>query len=574
MLALLVTVLAFLIMTAILAQSIHNIVEAGYGRRRVAAINAAEAGLNWYAGALETGSNSLLVKLSSTKDKWSRGNDGWYTRQSSQASGKPDLSTFELRVKYSKTNPCASSGNPSTCSAANLTSPLDLTKYIGPLAPPFPDPVYAVVRSIGIAGTATRVMEQYVRLHAQTAAVAGGLSAISLCLGAAAKVSVLGDLAINNQAIPASVKTVYKDAGCEVTGNTGNVVIDKGKYLRTMPATAGHGDLLIRGGGLSVVDTKHIEVGGNLEVEGQIALGCAGGTACVQPSSACVTTGTIQCVSGSASGTGIFQGPYAHITGVQTVCSPVPGCPPDTYFTEIWWTDPEGNRSATWKTWSPVEVSASQITAAQIAAPTSRTVLHVSGQNCDIAMPSGNVSLRTTVAIVSECRYKFSSNGMTLAPKAGCTDCALLVMSVLPQTAKSYTEVNCGTPSAWSSNSLGPRDIWVAGNQDFSNAGFFLYTPCFLWVSGNQCQGCPNDPNVDYSPNPGDTDGDKTLEGREQWIRGQLIARYMMLKAGIRLIQSDIGQYVPDIPGQVYRFTQDIKFVREISVAAALANAA
>ena len=62
--SLMVTFVVLLIATAVIAQSIHNVQQAGYDRKRLTGVNAAEAGLNWFFGnvqnAVTTSSSTLL----------------------------------------------------------------------------------------------------------------------------------------------------------------------------------------------------------------------------------------------------------------------------------------------------------------------------------------------------------------------------------------------------------------------------------------------------------------------------------------------------------------------------------
>lgn len=549
--AILVSMIAFLIMTAVLAESIHNITQSGYGRRRIAAVNAAEAGLNWFANAA---SGASLTYLSSPGLQWTR-NSGWYIRAPQPASGSPDNATFQVFVRYSLTSPCSTLDDLRTCQVSNMSDPaVDLDAYEGPGEDPFPDPVYAIVRSVGVAGAAERALEAYVRLRANRTAVTGGLSAISLCLGPGAKVSVQGDLAINNQKIGAARPQAFK-ANCPTTWSTGNLVLEGGQYLRTFAGTNGVGNLYIKGGGLSVTGQRYAKISGRLWVEDSIELGCSGAGCSVKPSSSCVNTGTIQCVEGDALGQSIKQGTAGHIVGVQTTCNPA--CSPPANFTEIRW-DPANP----WPNWVVVEVTDTSAAnmKSQIEAPTSPTVLHISGPSCDVTLPSGTLTLKTSVALVSECRFSFRPPGTALAKSpATCTTCSLLVFSVIPM-GTALTSVQCGSPT-WSSP--GSRDVSIEGNQNFGSIGFFIYTPCYLWIQGNQCNGCTTDP----TPSDIDTSNGQTNDQNEVWIQGQFIGRYLILKNGVRLIQNDIGQYLTVLPGTVTSFKQDVKFIREIPVA-------
>lgn len=570
--ALMVTVIAFLIVTAILGQSIHNIVQTGYSRRRLAAVNAAEAGLNWYANRM---SRTSLTAITSSTYGWSydRSGGGWWTKSAQDAATAPEQATFELRVIYSESSPCGEIGDPSTCTLDLVPLPgLDLRTYAGRDAATFPNPIYAVVRSIGTAGSATRALEAYVRLRAGMTVVAGGLSAISLCLGSGAKISVYGDLAINNQAPPEGFPNAYHD-NCRETydDRSGNIVIDQGKYLRTVRSAASGGalgSLLIRGGGLKSTLNRHVEIDGNLEVEKKIQLGCDSGSACVRDETlTCPTDERMQCVRGDAQGSDIFLGPHAYVQGGQVLCAT---CPPDAFFTEIRWNANE------WNGWDIIPISSVpsmdqlEIYIEQARVP---TVLHITASCAASQIPiptktgGRSVTLYTSVAIVSECGYVFSNPGVILQPTGACGDCALLVLSVIPSglTADDMNISRCGNPGSWGG---GNRSISMDGNQEI-NTGLFLYTPCYMWISGNNYASAATEPTP-YDPYEGGGGG--TVGGSEYWVKGQFVAHWLIVKGALRMIQNDIGNYLQTLPGQVSSFEQDVKFVREISVDAALNN--
>lgn len=557
--ALLVTVIAFIIMTGVLAEAIHNIARAGYVRRRIAAVSAAEAGLNWYA---QVASSATLTSLSNPGLGWTHSTTGpdagWYVKGPLEASGGPEKATFRVFVRYSKTTPCPDITDLTTCLLTNMGPALDLTLFEGPGEDPFPDPAYAIVRAIGTSGSVSRALEQYVRLRPTLASLAGGLSAISLCMGTGAKVTVYGDLTINNQRSNGTRPAAFSSV-CPETYATGDIVLDQGKYLRTASyPPLGAGNLYIRGGGLWVQGQRYLKIEGNLWVENDILLGCSGAACQEKVSDPCAISGTIQCVRGTATGRVIKMGTYGHIQGSQTKCTSP--CPPPSFFNVQRWP------SQIWEGWNIIETTDTSESALKnaIESATTKTVLHITGGSCDVQMPAATITLKTSVALVSECSYSFTPPGTTLAKSpSSCTTCALLVMSVVPLGA-TLESLDCGNPSF---GSPGPHDVSIKGNQDFSNVGFFIYTPCFLLIEGNQCQGCTNDP----TPDEIDGTNGQSNGNNEVPISGQFSARYMMLKNGVRLIQNDILTYIPNLPSYVSSFKQDVKFVRELPVTDVLA---
>ena len=99
---------------------------------------------------------------------------------------------------------------------------------------------------------------------------------------------------------------------------------------------------------------------------------------------------------------------------------------------------------------------------------------------------------------------------------------------------------NCGTPAGnYLQRPYGPQDITIENNPSFL-APIFIYTPCIMWIGNNQSQ------------------------GNEDRVKGQFAARFMIINNAVTLTQNDIANFVTSLPGQIARFYQDVKFVREI----------
>lgn len=526
--ALLVTAIAFLVVTAVLTQSVHNVLQSGYARRRLAAINAAEAGLNWYANLAATSNPIALSTI-----QWTHDSSGWYSYTGGVATTAPETATFEVRAIYSSNSPCKSSAStPALCAFNDWFKAGKLT--LETLKPDeFPDSIYAIVRSIGrvgwvgsktSSGSVSRALESYVRLRAQRNGLSSGLMSTSVCLSAAAQVTVEGDLSVNNE--------VEFPSGFDSSCKSGDIVMDTGDSL-TLKAVPGNpdkgGSLTVRGGGLKVTNNATLNVAQDIWAEKAVAIGAGGTTA-----SGCTVSTVMQCVGDDVIAPSVTLGPKAVVLGEVIKCETP--CPPPSGFPELKW------RLSDWSAaWDPKALPDTSMTGAtglvqKINGVSIPTVFYyfTSAPPCSFDFANQSITLLTRVAVVSNCRYIFKSAGTSIA---GGADSALLLISAAPDTG--LLNAACtGT-----STSPGPQDIEISNNQSFT-AAVFLYTPCVLWLQNNQDQ--------------------------STYVKGQFVARFMWMKNKVILQQNDISQFVTTIPGQISNFLQDVKFVREISPEAAL----
>lgn len=553
--ALLTTAIAFVIMAAVLAQSIHNVVLAGYGRRRLAAVNAAEAGLNWYANLLSTSNVTAATRASlgwtiPASSCWDLGtplaSSCWYVLSPTNATAKarvtvanrPELATFELRVLLLTKDPCRSlTGEPTQCSLSNVTvRPTvwsagkvisdGILKAEDTASSPFPDTAYAVVRATGTVGSVQRTLETYVRLRAIRTNVPGGFLSEAVCLDNASKLIVQGDMSLSDQAkaLVDPALSVF-DADCR----TGDVEISSGDSLELRAFAGAGGTLAVRGGGVRVDGTRPVSIAKDIWAEGSVRLGTG------SAATTCPANG--QCVEGNVIGSAAVIGSNAYVAGSVIECAPA--CPPQLSFPSVVWD------AAQWSGWTIQQPASSAGLLDAIETPTSPTVFHIVGSPCDVSFAKnlasdGEIVLRTQIAIVSECSFSFSGASAAVKAAAGVTGAALLLLSVEPVGG-----ANCGSPAP---NSLGTHDVEINQNPSITT-GFFIYTPCFLWIGNNQNQ------------------------GNSEAIQGQFAARYLVVDQTVTLTQVNIGDVVSSLPGQLSGFEQDVRFVREIAPSIAASNA-
>lgn len=526
--ALMVAFLSFVIATAVLAQAIHNVTQSGYGRKRLTAVNAAEAGLNWFTKLANT---NPTTSLSGTG--WSSGTCASLFTTSPAATGTcyaatgtaatvPEAATYRVRVMYATTSPCPASGG--VASPCNLTDGVQL-----PTLPADFIYLYARVQSTGTVGVTSRTLESYIRLRPIRSGVATGLVAHSTCLqgGGNSRIEVDGTLAVEFQPEPWPLDP----AGNPICPTGGNVNVGNGDTLRIFARAGVGGSLIIRGGGLKVCNTCKFSVDRDVWAETGIELG---GTSSTMSLAACSGSTSSQCVGNDVKAPSITFGSNAYVGGRKIICSSP--CPPDTVFPTFNW-DP-----AQWVGWTIIEnVNTPNDLFTQIGNATVPTVFRISGipapstvpagawDNCDVNFTGAVLAIRTKVAIVSRCRFIFEKSGAILSGTG----------SLLLITASPAVDPSCNSRS---DRYGGVQDVTIANNQSFT-APVYIYTPCVLWIAGNQDSSSP------YA------------------VQGQFAARFLYIKNSVRLSERDVASYVNVVPGSVTRFFVDVKFVREIPTA-------
>mgnify|MGYP003347454244 CR=1 FL=1 len=318
-----------------------------------AAVNAAEAGLNWYANQLGTSGVTAIgnAGLGWTVPAASCDAAGtaitatcWYVFSPTNATASPqatvatvpEKATFEIRVLYSSQNPCKdpsgalNTGAARQCGLANVPvrpsawtttngvtalSQTGILQLVDTAAKPFPDTAYAIVRSTGIVGTVKRTLESYIRVRAIRGNLQGGLASISMCMGQSAKVNVYGDLSVNNEAVGGARPYAFS-TNCADTYATGDLVIGgQGGSLTLLASGDAGGSLTIRGGGVTVKGNAPFSIARDVWAEGSVAIGT--GTSAL---SACPLSGTIQCVGGDAIGSAVTVGSNAYVAGDTIIC--------------------------------------------------------------------------------------------------------------------------------------------------------------------------------------------------------------------------------------------------------------
>lgn len=156
--ALIVTLIAFVLATAVLADAFHVVFGSLQTQRRVTAIDVAEAGLNWYTNDIGQNGHGLkyLGGDPSVTTPWSGSGPGPYTVPAQSVQG----GSFALSVTYSKDG-----------------APLNLR----PLPGSFPTTFQAIVTSVGTVGGTTRTLRAKLTMQPNFSSVNSGFSGMFIC---------------------------------------------------------------------------------------------------------------------------------------------------------------------------------------------------------------------------------------------------------------------------------------------------------------------------------------------------------------------------------------------------------
>lgn len=539
--ALMVAFLSFVIATAVLAQAIHNVTQSGYGRKRLATVNAAEAGLNWF------------TQLANTQPQTALSGTGWTagtcasmfttspapTGQCYEATGTaatvPQQATYRVRVMYSTTNPCPASGG--------LATPCSMTAgtALGTLPGDYFN-LYARVQSTGTVDVTSRTLESYIRLRPIRNGIKSNLVAYSTCLtgGGNSRIQVDGTLYVEFQPEPWPVNSDGSALCPNATSGGSFVNVGSGDSLSIYAQGGVGGSLIIRGGGLKVCNTCKFFAERDVWAETEIQLG---GTSASTSLASCPSSSASQCVNNDVKAPIVTFGSNAYVGGKKIICSSP--CAPDSSFPQhTWnpteWTSAGWTVSNAWSSGPPLTVPSTCGTATpqwqcDIRSAADQTVFYIAappittstGLNpCDVNFTGSTLSINTKVAIVSQCRFVFERSGAILSGTG-----SLLLISASPAV-----EPDCRGRSV---DYGGVQDVLIANNQTFSTP-IYIYTPCVLRISGNQDTS---------SPYP---------------VAAQFAAKYLYIKNSVRLSERDVAAYVSIVPGTVQRFFVDVKFVREI----------
>lgn len=161
--ALAIVLVVFLLITAVVSQAMYDVSQAMSARRRTEAINAAEAGIGWYAQFVDSATVPDLVDL-----PWVN-SAGTYSL--TQAGGLPGvasadafnaggLATFRIEAKYFSALPCPQPAVGAAVSGCSMSGAPIVASWPTTLS----SPIWAIVRSTGRSAGFERTMETVMKL--------------------------------------------------------------------------------------------------------------------------------------------------------------------------------------------------------------------------------------------------------------------------------------------------------------------------------------------------------------------------------------------------------------------------
>lgn len=372
--ALVIVLLVFLLISTALAQSLFDLSQSTLVRRRYEAMNAAEAGVAWYSQLLSTASATTI-----TVDPWVKDGKGRYVAESPAGTalatgGGDDPATFTVEVIYLKTDPC-----PTSARSAKLLCSADGASPFTEWDTTLPDPIYAMVTSVGYAGPVTRALQVPIRLHPQrTTASAVGFAFGGFCLGSGSSVTISGQMTISGGSWPAA----YAD--CPTAG----VTVPTNTTLNTVGPVLTAGGFSATASGITVTASDLIHAGG--------AVGIGSGTATTNKNNWDKCGNKSVRLNGGAYGSAISVNSSGCVSTWSTTQG-APTIPVLQYATKF--------DAAEWSAAGfqvvagapPVDLSAS-----------ARTVFNLAGCSGPLALTNASYTLKWDVAIFSQCGYTVS----------------------------------------------------------------------------------------------------------------------------------------------------------------------
>lgn len=441
--ALMITLLVFLLTTAILADAFHSVVASAKARERLTAIGAAEAGVAWYANKLEM--TSVTNLKSSTY--WS-GSSNTYTSSSVPVSGSPGGGSFVLTAKY--------------WTDSGLTSPTDLTTL--------PTPLWVELLSAGKAGSVVRTVRAVLQLQGIRSSVSGGIAGIFICeLGN--RFTITGPFAdlilVGDQTTPCPADallvtsgqfqtsgSVYVVNGSATLSNTSKI---DGNLWAKYDIKLGSGALSLAGSGGGGGGAAQCNTQNNASI-----LICGDATS-LEGSVSMNNTSRVLGLAGQCAGCYLPAPDFPQITQIT---SPPPS-PPQFQWSDFFPT------SAGW----PAAASATSIsTGAELvnnlknaSSTDPKRIFRVTSCTTPLEITNATFTLGADVAVVSPCGFEF---GGRLDVRAASNASATLYLITTYGT-------NC-TMGAKAGDRGDLRDTVFRQNFDASSVRTFIYTPCKL----------------------------------------------------------------------------------------------
>jgi hypothetical protein len=431
--ALLVVFVVLILSTVVISQAIHNSEQSGNDRDRVLAVDAAEAGLDWFYNYLQTTSldNIKVAPFTSGSPK------------TMSLASAPTTSSFKTTATYYDAN-----GNP-----------MDPSTFQSPDV--FPSAVY--VKSVGTNGSQTRTMETYAKL---TPVYGGfGYAILSIC-----GLNLVNNLTLNG----------YQTLDADIYVESGDLVVkNQPDIFGSVYVVGGTGCPIQTGGNASLDGNSNIRQ--NLWANGKVVI-----------NSPSVVSGNVTSSTSSISGA-----PGGHISGNATAGTTVTGVtvggtitqnspqgPPPGHALPVitWdptdWTDP--NQTSPDLPYQIVEKSdcasaMSYLTTGTLtpSAGYGGIVVHVTGCTNLSFGNNAKVNYNGNLAILTNGAISFQNQStFTGLPNPGTGHRKVYLIDVW----QNQTASSCAS---------GNYNVSTSNNSDFVNSDVFFYSPCSVILNNN-----------------------------------------------------------------------------------------
>lgn len=430
--ALLIVAIVFVFTTAMLADAFHNVVGSAEARARLAAINAAEAGVAWYANALESSSLSELKA-----SPWEKDSDNTFKVLATPLKALPGTAEYNLSATYSCSVPY--------CSDPQLFNFSTLQDAVAPAQ------MRVVLLATGTSLGVSRTMRAEMIISPSRATLKGAYGGMFLC--------ELG----NRFTVTGTNADIYLQGGsggCK----TDRLLITSGQFTTS-------GSVYVQNG--SVCATSTTFIGGTLWANDFVRLGGPNATPCDPgleegksgEGGPCGSSAQVVICGDVVSRTSVNLKKGSVVVGQKQVCST---CPVPTYtFPPISTTDwKKAFDDAPWVSKGSLPTASDFSKAGAPSSPTAfiPTAACTTPQTLDV---KNTLYLKSDVALVANCGYTFDNRiEFRKAPNAPRTPTLYLITG------------DAGTGIAACSS----KQYDTAFKQNFSatEINVYVYTPCRL----------------------------------------------------------------------------------------------
>lgn len=414
--ALIITLISFVLATAVLADAFHVVFGSLQVQRRVNAIDVAEAGVNWFANDIEAdGHGPKYLGGLVAGSPWSGSGSGPYTRSAVTVQG----GTFSLSVLYKRTD----------------GTPLSMN----PVASPFPTTLRAVVTSTGTSSGTARTLHAELLMQPNYGGINGAFSGMFIC--------ELG----NRFTITGPNVNLYLLGSASLSGCGNDLIVNSGQFSVS-------GNVWVLTGSATL--TAKTFIGGDLWVKGAATIGSPPGQAA--PGGQCKASATPQKViicGNVTAGGDVPTVSKLHGTVLGNISQCVAPCPQPTiqfpiitaattFFTSTGWTN--GG--------SVLPASSGGVTSMPSSAVKTYYTVNA-GCSAPYELPL-KILLRADTALLSDCGFTAKGNFEAKSANTGRYTLYLITYHVADDFCgtRHYTEFK--------------------NNVDATGVNFFIYNPC------------------------------------------------------------------------------------------------